>query len=178
MKFYFKKANLENWQAINQELKKIFVPFVESNPELYGYNHVYYPKYIKNTLFDQWVKKHNLTPRATAVIIVGPQRLLQIHDDFVPENTSSLAINMEIMNCDETAPTYMFDPLVTPTLTENHTGLPYYSYQRDECILKCQFDLKTPVLFDTSVPHQVANYTDKKRVSISFRFVEDCSQFL
>jgi|LauGreDrversion4_2_1035121.scaffolds.fasta_scaffold36689_5 hypothetical protein len=108
-----------------------------------------------------------------AVLIqVEPNAKGRIHTDFRPEGYS-LALNIPLENC-ENSITTMWDAaaeVVEIRYTTNNS--PYHYYNPNLCKKITEFSLTKPVLFDTSVPHAVDNYSDKWRKAISLRFEPD-----
>ena len=108
-----------------------------------------------------------------AVLIqVEPNAKGRIHTDFRPEGYS-LALNIPLENC-ENSITTMWDAaaeVVEIRYTTNNS--PYHYYNPNLCKKITEFSLTKPVLFDTSVPHAVDNYSDNWRRAISLRFEPD-----
>jgi hypothetical protein len=108
-----------------------------------------------------------------AVLIqVEPNAKGRIHTDFRPEGYS-LALNIPLENCKNSITT-MWDAaaeVVEIRYTTNNS--PYHYYNPNLCKKITEFSLTKPVLFDTSVPHAVDNYSDNWRRAISLRFEPD-----
>lgn len=108
-----------------------------------------------------------------AVLIqVEPNAKGRIHTDFRPEGYS-LALNIPLENC-ENSITTMWDAaaeVVEIRYTTNNS--PYHYYNPNLCKKITEFSLTKPVLFDTSVPHAVDNYSNNWRKAISLRFEPD-----
>jgi hypothetical protein len=108
-----------------------------------------------------------------AVLIqVEPNAKGRIHTDFRPEGYS-LALNIPLENC-ENSITTMWDAaaeVVEIQYTTNNS--PYHYYNPNLCKKITEFSLTKPVLFDTSVPHAVDNYSNNWRKAISLRFEPD-----
>lgn len=108
-----------------------------------------------------------------AVLIqVEPNAKGRIHTDFRPEGYS-LALNIPLENC-ENSITTMWDAaaeVVEMRYTTNNS--PYHYYNPNLCKKITEFSLTKPVLFDTSVPHAVDNYSNNWRKAISLRFEPD-----
>lgn len=111
----------------------------------------------------------------SVLVQVRANSSLHIHKDHRPYDNNQLAINIPLLNCNESV-TEFYKPLIqkdefNSILTVN--GSPYISYKEDECEKIAEFWLKEPVIFRTDILHGVRNYSNSPRLAISLRFVED-----
>jgi hypothetical protein len=106
------------------------------------------------------------------LIQVEPNARGRIHTDFRPEGYS-LALNIPLENCDNSVTSLWEAPseLVEIRYTTNRS--PYHYYNPNLCKKITEFSLTKPVLFDTSIPHSVDNFSDQWRRAISLRFEPD-----
>ena len=114
----------------------------------------------------------NLKISRAVLIQVEPNAKGRIHTDYRPEGFS-LALNIPLENC-ENSVTSMWD--TTDQITEiryTTNNSPYHYYDPVLCKKITEFQLTSPILFDTSIPHSVDNLSDKWRRAISLRFEPD-----
>lgn len=172
MTFYFKHVNIENYESIISEVRH-FVKTLGLDKSK-GFCNVSSAELLSTCpLISEWFSAKHMRLRATGVIITPPTRSQNIHTDLMAEQWSQLALNLNIENC-EIPKTSMFTTTAKRARDITYSGAPYFKYPEDAVFTKvAEFDLTTPVLFNTQVPHQVQNNTASRRVSISFRFYED-----
>ncbi len=92
-----------------------------------------------------------------------------IHHDV---DSTRLAINIPLDNCEESITSFWQSWM--PAITDNTpNGYSYAYYDPRYCRKIDEFKLTRPIIFDTSVPHNVGNPTDKWRRAISLRFKPD-----
>ncbi len=106
------------------------------------------------------------------LIRVKPNYFAAIHRDF--RTASTLAINIPLLNCENSVTEFWeVDPTapVIKKLTPNF--VPYNEVDPTKCKKIDEYKLTSPVIFDTSVPHSVHNFSDQDRLAISIRFKED-----
>lgn len=114
----------------------------------------------------------NLKISRAVLIQVAPNAKGRIHTDFRPEGYR-LALNIPLENCEHSI-TSMWD--TSDQITElryTTNNSPYHYYNPDLCKKITEFKLTRPILFDTSIPHAVDNYSNKWRRAISLRFEPD-----
>jgi hypothetical protein len=108
-----------------------------------------------------------------AVLIqVEPNARGRIHTDFRPEGYS-LALNIPLDNCENSTTTMWEASADVMEIRYTTNKSPYHYYDPNLCKKITEFSLTIPVLFDTSIPHAVDNYSDKWRRAISLRFEPD-----
>lgn len=106
------------------------------------------------------------------LIRVKPNYFAAIHKDFRTKCT--LAINLPLLNCENSITEFWeVDPEapVIKRLTPNF--VPYNEIDPTRCKKIDEYKLTSPIIFDTSVPHSVHNFSDQDRLAISIRFKED-----
>lgn len=108
-----------------------------------------------------------------AVLIqVAPNARGRIHTDYRPEGYS-LALNIPLENCENSITTLWEADEKNTEIRYTTNNSPYHYYDPALCKKITEFHLKEPVIFDTSIPHAVDNYSDKWRRAISLRFEPD-----
>jgi hypothetical protein len=170
--FYFKYVPLINYEDIIAELKPYILKYIEGFR--FGF-HLIEPKLVLDNclIFSEWIRSSNLQIESIGIIIVAPNTNNIIHIDYTSKPVSSLALNMEIQNC-RIPKTKLYLTESTPVITYTLSNTEYCKYNDDAVFTQVgEFDLYQPVLFETQIPHQVCNQTNKRRVSISFRFSKD-----
>jgi len=110
-----------------------------------------------------------------AVLIqVDANSSIHIHRDFRPaERLPRLAIQIPLTNCEESITSFWETSSPRPVRSLTPNGHSYEFYDRTTCTKISEFKLTRPVLFDTSILHDVVNPTNKIRQAISLRFVTD-----
>jgi hypothetical protein len=106
------------------------------------------------------------------LIQVEPNARGRIHTDFRPEGYS-LALNIPLENCDNSITSLWNAPSEVVEIRYTTNQSPYHYYDPNLCKKITEFSLTKPVLFDTSVPHSVDNFSDQWRRAISLRFEPD-----
>jgi hypothetical protein len=106
------------------------------------------------------------------LIQVEPNARGRIHTDFRPEGYS-LALNIPLENCDNSVTSLWEAPSEVVEIRYTTNQSPYHYYDPNLCKKITEFSLTKPVLFDTSVPHSVDNFSDQWRRAISLRFEPD-----
>lgn len=119
---------------------------------------------------DIWFKNKKIIPRVGAIIsVIGDDA--NVHVDY---QKNMLALNFGI-NLPPGSYTGMYK-LTKGKMHESKqsNGIPYYMFLNDaEFELIDKFDLQQPTLFNTSVPHGVVSSLGLRRISLSFRFIQD-----
>jgi hypothetical protein len=120
----------------------------------------------------QWLEQNNLTLNKSAIIRTPPPtKHLDPHTDTQHRD---LALNFPVKNCEGCYTALYKMTKGTQNLKVLPNGLTYVTYSDDVKFEEVtRFTLDGPVLFNTKVPHQVWNPTDKIRISASLRFVVD-----
>jgi len=106
------------------------------------------------------------------LIQVAPRAQGRIHTDYRPEGYS-LALNIPLENCENSITTMWEAPEEVMEIRYTTNNSPYHYYDQSRCKKITEFSLTRPILFDTSIPHAVDNYSDKWRRAISLRFEPD-----
>jgi hypothetical protein len=107
-----------------------------------------------------------------ALIQVMPMYQGKIHTDVRTGYGGVLAINIPLMNCENSLTELWTSSLENKqVLTEN--DLPYNIFEKEHCTKIDQFILDRPVIFKTDVPHSVKNNSMMVRRAISLRFKDD-----
>lgn len=170
--FLCKTIHIDNYETIINELKayaRDHDPVIDKfNP----YSHLNLSDVLKKCpSIDHWFKEKNIRPRVCAIIaIVGDGRSL-IHVDH-QKNTLALNFGIEIPEGSFTGMYKQTEGTVTESIQPN--GIPNYVFFKDaKFSMIDKFDLHLPTVFNTQVPHGVFSPIGMKRISISFRFVND-----
>jgi hypothetical protein len=107
------------------------------------------------------------------LIRVPPNTRSAIHTDERPKD-AVLAINIPLINCDQSLTEFWKtdnDSAFIRKLTPNF--VPFYEIDPNKCQKISEFVLTKPIIFDTSIPHSVHNYSNQIRFGISIRFKKD-----
>jgi hypothetical protein len=173
--FYFKYISIDNYEDMVAELQSYILKYIEE----FGIGfHLIEPALVLDNcpIFSQWIATTKLQIRVIGIIISPPRCDNDTHRDYIHDDFGRLALNMEIQNC-RIPKTKLYLTDTAPNLNYTPTNLKYWKYDDDAVFTEIgEFDLTQPVLFDTQTPHQICNPTAERRVSISFRFVEDPTQ--
>jgi hypothetical protein len=170
--FRYKKIYIENYEQIISEIRS---KILENEQNLkWGYDLINKQDFLNSCpKFHNFIVSKGLTIRVIAVIKIKAHRNSEIHIDDIKGNFNRYALNMGIFNYEDTR-TQMFSTKDTESyLILNDAGHPYLKFDETNCKLIEEFDLIQPTIFDTSIPHRVSNNTNKHRISISFRFLND-----
>ena len=168
--FLYKRVFFEEkeYEAIKEELTALGRSKLDFFEKAISYKNL--PKeYISHlpTLIE-WFNQHSLKVRYFGTYSTKPTRRMPAHVD---DSKNVLALNFPILNCENSA-TRLFYSQHEPIFKFN-TETRWYSFEENSLEEIANFDLKTPVLFNTRVPHAVENMSDSLRVSATFRFEED-----
>jgi hypothetical protein len=120
----------------------------------------------------QWLDSNKLVLNKSAIIKTPPPtKHLDPHTDT---QYRDLALNFPVKNCEGCYTALYKMTNGTQNLKVLPNGLTYVTYSADVAFEEItRFILDGPVLFNTKVPHQVWNPTDKLRISASLRFTVD-----
>ena len=109
----------------------------------------------------------------TVIINAMPNSIGKIHKDYRPHDNNVLAINIPLLNHDN-AVTQFWNTTEDPDLVQyTSSGSPFIGFSHRTCTLVDKFILTRPVVFRTDIPHSVDNNSDKPRLAISLRLVND-----
>jgi hypothetical protein len=110
----------------------------------------------------------------TVLISVKENSVGTIHKDHRPHDNNVLAINIPLINCDNTV-TQFWDTEEEPDSIVRYSvsGSPYIGVDQTKCTLIDKFILTRPVVFRTDVLHSVNNHSNRPRLAISLRLVND-----
>lgn len=110
----------------------------------------------------------------TVLILAAPNLVGKLHIDFRPHDNNTLAINIPLINCDNAVTEFWESNQTSSVVEYSPSGSPYLSCgDRTTCKKIDEYTLTKPVLFNTSIPHSVNNYSDKVRAAISLRLAVD-----
>jgi hypothetical protein len=169
--FLHKTIHIDNYENIINELSAYAFahePIIErQNP--------YYHLNLQDVLakcpgINLWFMQQEIRPRVCAIIAIIGDGSDHIHVD---SQKNTLALNFGI-----TIPEGSFTGIykqIEGSLIESKqpNGIPRYLLKDAKFSLIDKFDLHMPTLFNTKVPHGVFSPFGMKRISLSFRFVED-----
>lgn len=97
-----------------------------------------------------------------------------IHIDYRAfDNNNTLAINFPLINCENSVTEFWESDHYDPNLRYTSSNTPYIGFTRDNCRKISEYKLVKPVIFNTSVPHSVRNYSVAPRLAISLRLKHD-----
>ena len=109
----------------------------------------------------------------TVLIMAAPNLVGNLHIDYRPHDNNTLAINIPLINCKNAITEFWKSP-ESSSVEYTPSGVPYLSCgDRSTCTKIDEYRLVQPVLFNTSIPHSVNNYSDKPRIAISLRLETD-----
>jgi len=110
----------------------------------------------------------------TVLIMASPNLVGKIHVDHRPHDNNTLAINIPLINCESSVTEFWKSNEVSSEVEYTLSGSPYLSCgDRTTCTKIDEYQLVRPVLFNTSIPHSVNNYSSKPRMAISLRLEQD-----
>lgn len=96
-----------------------------------------------------------------------------IHRDVRPNDNNVLAINIPLINCENSVTEFWDTTEDTNRIQYTSSGSPYTGFNRSSCTKIDEYILTRPVLFRTDIPHSLSNYSNKNRLGISIRLVTD-----
>ena len=110
----------------------------------------------------------------TVLIMAAPNLVGKLHIDYRPHDNNTLAINIPLINCENAITEFWKSSESSSVVEYTPSGSPYLSCgDRSTCTKIDEYRLVRPVLFNTSIPHSVNNYSDKPRIAISLRLETD-----
>ena len=173
--FYYKHIDIDNsiceeikeWGIVN--IQDCDTPFKKLNLQKFN---------DECPLFLEWTKQNNIETEWVVGIKVnarnGQDSTKVPHTDLRPED-KNFALNFPVVNCEQTY-TCMYKLIKGKEIIINDTSIAggdadYKVFSPDSTFDEvAKFYLTQPTLFNTNVPHQVYNNTDKDRLSLSLRF--------
>lgn len=170
--FLYKTIHIDNYEIIHNEL----VAYVhEYNREITLSNPYRYLDLSdvlqKCPSIDNWFKEKSIQPKVCAIIdVVGNGKNL-IHVDH---QKNMLALNFGI-DIPEGSFTGMYKQIKGAMFESRQpNGVPRFEFfSNSEFSMLDKFDLHSPTVFNTQVPHGVFTPIGMRRISLSFRFVND-----
>ena len=169
--FLHKTIHIDNYENIINELSAYAFahePVIErQNP--------YYHLNLQDVLakcpgINLWFIQQEIRPRVCAIITIVGDGGDHMHVDH-QENTLALNFGIKIPEGSFTGMYKQIGGSLNESLQPN--GIPRYLFEDAKFSLIDKFDLHMPTLFNTKVPHGVFSPIGMKRISISFRFVDD-----
>jgi hypothetical protein len=169
--FLYKTIQIDNYENIINELSVYAYahePVIESqNP--------YYHLTLQDVLakcpsINLWFMQQGIRPRVCAIITIMGDGSNHIHVDS-QKNTLALNFGIKIPEGSFTGIYKQIEGSLIESKQPN--GIPRYLFKDAKFLLIDKFDLHMPTLFNTKVPHGVFSPFGMKRISLSFRFVED-----
>lgn len=109
----------------------------------------------------------------TVLIQSRPFSIGVIHIDYRPRNDNILAINIPLINCQDSITELWETDESNNKVSHTPDGNPYIIISKDKCTKIAEFVLDKPVVFNTDIPHSVKNLSSKPRIAISLRFTKD-----
>lgn len=180
--FYCATANIPNHKEIQAELKNYIlkeIPIKEDR--LVGFKVISNEQLLRNCVVTRnFFNEKGLKLHHVAINNLTPGTRQWIHSDWIPENTSDIALLFEIQNCCNTK-TKVFkikegrenNGIAHDTPVKKVEGSTYLHWKFIDLEFAKDYDLNLPALVRISAPHQADNltvHTDENRISISFRF--------
>ena len=170
--FYFKHLDIPYTDSEIDEFKKAYYAPITEFRKVNDIDHI---RILLPSIF-KWFDEHKLEVHQAFIISYLPRLQQRKHVDFI-QSGSKLAINILVTPGAKNSITRFFelkDPSIVPELkyTEN-TNLPYSEYDDNNLNPITFYNMKKPVMLNTSKIHSVMNITDSHRSVISFRFKEN-----
>ena len=174
--FIYKKLKIENYNQILAELKQWFEPQIPND----GHGDAFLK--LDNNGFRnscpqsiKWFEENNLNIIAVVLTTFLPNNAQKDSDaPHIDTQTTDLAINFPIINCENTFTSFYKTINENKILTKLDNGITYWTFDTNTQYEEIdRFVLDGAVLFNTKIPHQVSNPTENPRYSASFRFKED-----
>ena len=97
----------------------------------------------------------------------------EIHKDHRPNDNNVLAINIPLINCENSVTEFWESDEDNKFIQFNANRSPYISFDKAKCKKIDEFKLTQPILFRTDIPHSLSNYSNKPRLGISIRLATD-----
>lgn len=169
--FLYKTIDIENYETIINELSSYAYAHEPVGTRQNPYYHLNLADVLKQCpSIDGWFKKKNIRPRVCAIISVTGDGGDLIHIDH-QRNTLALNFGIKIPDGSFTGLYKQTEGTVVESVQPN--GIPNYIFRNAKFSIIDKFDLHKPTLFNTKIPHGVFSPVGMKRLSISFRFIED-----
>lgn len=147
------------------EVKKMHEAYLKILPNKFPY-------FYQNVLVE--IKEFMGMELDTTVLIQSrPFSIGIIHTDHRARNDNILAINIPLINCQDSITEFWESDESNSKVTYTPNGSPYTMISRDKCTKISEFVLNKPVVFNTDIPHSVRNLSSKPRIAISLRFTKD-----
>jgi len=124
--------------------------------------------------FTKWTTSQGLSLKLAAI-----HHTIANSDGLLHADIGELAININLENCENTK-TKMFKIEGQGRETRLPDGSLFTTYDKDRCVCTevVEYTLKTPIILNTSQPHQVVNNSNQRRLSLSLRFNEDIKHLI
>lgn len=169
--FLYKTIRIDNYENIINELSAYAFAHEPVIEKLNPYYHLNLQDVLaKCPGINLWFTQQEIRPRVCAIIAIIGDGGDHIHVD---SQKNILALNFGI-KIPKGSFTGMYK-LIEGSLSESKqpNGIPRYLFENAKFSLVDKFDLHMPTLFNTKVPHGVFSPIGMKRISISFRFIDD-----
>ena len=169
--FLAKNLVIPNYELILGEIQSFYLANMPDDNS--QFSHVSPVSLVESSPnLKQWLDSNKLVLNKSAIIRTPPPtKNLDPHTDT---QWRDLALNFPVKNCEGCYTALYKMTRGTQNLKVLPNGLTYVTYSNDvEFEEVTRFTLDGPVLFNTKVPHQVWNPTDKIRISASLRFMND-----
>lgn len=170
--FLCKTIHIENYDVILKELTVYAYDNLPKNPTVKNpYWHLELPDLLaKCPSIDTWFKEKKIIPRVCAIIVIVGNGLDLTHVDHQQQ---TLALNFGI-KIPEGSYTGLYKQIKGSLIeSEQQNGIPKYEFKNAKFAMLDKFDLHKPTLFNTKIPHGVYSPVGEKRISLSFRFIQD-----
>lgn len=168
--FLFEEIEIENFHEIVEQFNSVIHRYQAKNKLCF--NHIDRDSFLKDCdLIKKYFDDNNCMIGYIATIELPPKSQGSLHTDSY---RNILAMNFPVFNCQDSYTSLYRIINGTPYLKSFPNGLKTMSY--DDCIYTeiSRYHLTNKaVIFNTQIPHQVFNESDKSRLAISFRFLRD-----
>lgn len=168
--FLYREIEIKNFFNIVEQFKSVIGQYKAHSQD--HFNHIDKNSFLDDCpLSKEYFNSNNFIIHNIATIEIPPKSWGSLHVD---SQQNSLALNFPVINCDDSYTSlYKIDSGV-PSVIKIKNGLTRLSFDDCNAVELSRFYLKqNAVLFNTKIPHQVFNFSNKTRLAISFRFVRD-----
>jgi hypothetical protein len=180
MRLTHKFLDIDNHQIISDEIYNFVSNHTDllNSEEKFCFHDVDVANTLKHTpLLQKFLKEKLLQPTMIGIVVTHADSPSNLHADFVNILTATyIRILWPVKNCHGSRTVFYDVPKEHLKVVDQPNGKKYYSVPTDQdWAYLNEFELSSPVVFDTIVPHEVVpapNSTDH-RISCSIGFNKD-----
>ena len=175
-----KLLDIPNYQRVSDEIYNFVLNHTDllSGKEKFCFHEVDVADTLKHTpLLQKFLKEKLLQPTMIGIIVTHADSPSNLHADFVDTLTTTyIRMLWPVRNCHGSRTVFYNVPKEHLTIVDQPNGITYYNIPTDQnWEYLDEFELASPVVFDTIVPHEVVpcpNSTNH-RISCSIGFNKD-----